>query len=307
LKNLADIREVQEFKNLEFFAHNVVEGFITGLHKSPYHGFSVEFAEHRLYNSGESTKHIDWKLFGRTDKLFIKRYEEETNLRAHILIDTSSSMLFPYRDKKTNSKLDFSIFSAAALIYLLRKQRDAVGVSLFSDKLDFQSEAKISSVHASMLYGKLENLLSERNDVLNKKTFVSHTLHEIADKIHKRSLVIIFSDMLDSENEEAIFDSLQHLKHNKHEVILFHVTDHKKEINFDFENRPYKFVDMESGESIKLNPNNIRDIYKKSVSEYFARLKLKCGQYNIDIIEADINKDFKEVLIPFLIKRKKMF
>ncbi len=307
MKNLDEIRELPEFKNLEFFAKNVVEGFITGLHKSPYHGFSVEFAEHRLYNAGESTKHIDWKLFGRTDKLFIKRYEEETNLRAYILIDNSSSMHFPYNEKKVASKLDFSIFSTAALIYMLRKQRDAVGISLFSDHIEFQSDAKISTSHANMLYARLEEMLSDKNKGLNKKTIIANTLHEIAEKIHKRSLVIIFSDMLESNNEEQVFDALQHLKHNKHDVILFHVTDHKKEIDFDFENRPYKFIDLETGENIKLNPSQIKDIYKKNVTEYFTNLKLKCGQYNIDIIQADINKDFKEVLLPFLIKRKKLF
>jgi uncharacterized protein (DUF58 family) len=307
LKNLSDIQEVQEFKNLDFFAQRVVEGFITGMHKSPYHGFSVEFAEHRLYNTGESTKHIDWKLFGRTDKLFVKRYEEETNLRAHILLDISSSMLFPYKDKKIQSKLAFSVFCAAALIYLLRKQRDAVGLSLFSDNLEFQSEAKLSLTHAKLLYNKLEELISDENVTLKKNTTVTKTLHEIAEKIHKRSLIVIFSDMLENETEENIYNALQHLRHNKHEVILFHVTDHQKEIDFNYENRPYKFIDMESGETIKLNPNNIRDVYKKSVSEYFNRLKLKCGQYKIDIIEADINKDFKNVLIPFLLKRKKLF
>lgn len=307
MQNISEIQDIQELKNLEFFAQHVVEGFITGMHKSPYHGFSVEFAEHRLYNTGESTKHIDWKLFGRSDKLFVKRYEEETNLRAHLLIDTSSSMLFPYKDKKLSSKLAFSVFCSAALINLLRRQRDAVGITLFSDKVDFQSEAKLSITHAKLLFNKLEEIISADSQKLQKTTVVSKTLHEIAEKIHKRSLVVIFSDMLDNDNEENIFNALQHLRHNKHEVILFHVTDHNKEIDFNFENRPYKFIDMETGESIKLNPNNIRDVYKKSVSDFFNRINLKCGQYNIDVVEADINKDFKNVLIPFLLKRKKLF
>jgi len=307
LKNLSEIQELQEFKSLDFFAQRVVEGFITGMHKSPYHGFSVEFAEHRLYNAGESTKHIDWKLFGRTDKLFTKRYEEETNLRAHILVDTSSSMLFPYNNQKILSKLSFSVYSAAALIYLLRKQRDAVGLTLFSDNIEFQSQAKLSLTHAKILFNKLEELILDDNPPLKKTSSVTQTLHEIAEKIHKRSLIVIFSDMLENDTEENIYNALQHLRHNKHEVILFHVTDHQKEIDFNFDNRPYKFIDMETGETIKLNPNNIRDEYKKSVTEYFSRLKLKCGQYKIDIVEADINKDFKNVLVPFLLKRKKLF
>jgi len=305
LKNIQNIRELRELSNIELVARRVVEGFITGLHKSPFHGFSVEFAEHRLYNPGESTKNIDWKLYGKTDKLFVKRYEEETNLRCHILIDTSSSMLFPYK-KKIDNKLTFSIYSSAALIHLLKKQRDAVGLTFFSDKIEFQSKAKLTNTHSHFLFGKLENLLHNKQP-LKKKTIVAKTLHQIADNIHKRSLVIIFSDMMEHDNEEEVFDALQHLKHNKHEVILFHVRDQKLEQEFNFDNRPYRFVDMETGQELKLNPNNVRDVYKNSIQSFFERMKLKCGQYNIELVEADINQDFKNVLIPFLIKRKKLF
>lgn len=305
MKNIQNIRELRELSNIELVARRVVEGFITGLHKSPFHGFSVEFAEHRLYNPGESTKNIDWKLYGKTDKLFVKRYEEETNLRCHILIDTSSSMLFPYK-KKIDNKLTFSIYSSAALIHLLKKQRDAVGLTFFSDKIEFQSKAKLTNTHSHFLFGKLENLLHNKQP-LKKKTIVAKTLHQIADNIHKRSLVIIFSDMMEHDNEEEVFDALQHLKHNKHEVILFHVRDQKLEQEFNFDNRPYRFVDMETGQELKLNPNNVRDVYKNSIQSFFERMKLKCGQYNIELVEADINQDFKNVLIPFLIKRKKLF
>ncbi len=303
MKNIRDIDELKQFKNLEFLAKQVVEGFVTGLHKSPFHGFSVEFSEHRLYNTGESVKNIDWKLYGKTDKLFVKRYEEETNLRCRIIIDTSSSMLFPY--KNTNSKLAFSIFCAASLIHLFRKQRDAAGLTFFSENIDLHTQTKMSTSHSRMLFQYLNQLLTKRTE-LNRKTNPSKLLHLISEKIHKRSLVIIFSDMFSSEEPEKLFSALQHLKHNKHEVILFHVTDKAHELDFQYNNRPYKFIDMETGESIKLNPNEIRNSYIFSSKGYVNKLKLKCGQYKIDFVEADVNSDFKEVLIPYLIKRSKL-
>ncbi|NOZ34544.1 MAG: DUF58 domain-containing protein [Chlorobi bacterium] len=305
MKNIRDIDELKQFENLEFLAKQVVEGFVTGLHKSPFHGFSVEFSEHRLYNTGESVKNIDWKLYGKTDKLFVKRYEEETNLRCRIIIDTSSSMLFPYKDKNIHSKAAFSVFCAASLIHLFRKQRDAAGLTFFSENIDLHTQTKMSSSHSRMLFQYLNQLLTEQTE-LNRKTNPAKLLHLISEKIHKRSLVIIFSDMFSSEEPEKLFSALQHLKHNKHEVILFHVTDKAHELDFQYNNRPYKFIDMETGESIKLNPNEIRNSYVFSSKEYVDKLKLKCGQYKIDFIEADVNSDFKEILIPYLIKRSKL-
>ncbi len=305
MKNLQNINELKQFGGLELLAKQVVEGFITGLHKSPFHGFSVEFSEHRLYNTGESTKNIDWKLYAKTDKLFVKRYEEETNLRCRIIIDTSSSMLFPYKSKNIQSKLGFSVFSAAALIYLLRKQRDAAGLTFFSEDIELHTQSKMSSSHSHLLFAHLNKLLTDETP-LNKKTHPAKILHLISEKIHKRSLVVIFSDMFGSEEPEKLFSALQHLKHNKHEVILFHVTDKIYETEFLYKNRPYKFIDMESGETIKLNPNEIRNYYTSSSKSYIEKLKLKCGQYKIDFVEADVNSDFKDVLIPYLLKRAKM-
>ncbi|MES2284480.1 MAG: DUF58 domain-containing protein [Bacteroidota bacterium] len=307
--NTINKQPLQQFTHLELIAKQVVEGFITGLHKSPFHGFSVEFAEHRLYNKGESTKHIDWKLFGRTDKLFIKRYEEETNLRCHLIIDNSSSMYFPVLDEKSNklNKITFSAYCAAALIELLKRQRDAVGMSLFSDKVDFFAPAKSSSLHHKMLYHELEKLIQPHDVNVHKKTSAIEALHQIAEAIHKRSLVIIFSDMMDSKaNSEELFSALQHLKHKKHEVILFHVTDKEKELDFDFDNRPYRFIDMETGEEVKLNPSEIKETYQSSMAEYKKELMLKCGQYKIDFVEADINQGFEHVLMPYLLKRTRM-
>jgi uncharacterized protein (DUF58 family) len=302
-------RELQQFSQLELLARQVVEGFITGLHKSPFHGFSVEFAEYRQYNQGESTKHIDWKLYGKTDKLFIKRYEEETNLRCQIVIDHSSSMYFPRESKKAefDNKLQWSVKAAAAITYMLRSQRDAVGLSIFSDDLELQTPARSSGIHHSALFFEMEQLLDGQKYKEGKKTSAAQNLHIIAEAINKRSLVIIFSDMFENaEDTEHLFAALQHLKHNKHEVIIFHVSDHQLELDFDFENRPYRFIDMETGEELKLQPSEVKAHYVESVQKLFENLKLRCAQYHIDFIEADINKPYAQVLLPYLLKRQSM-
>lgn len=300
-------KELQAYTHLELLAKQVVEGFITGLHKSPFHGFSVEFAEHRLYNSGESTRHLDWKLYAKTDKLFVKRYEEETNLRSRIVLDVSSSMYFPEDRKKGElNKLDFSIYAAAALVELLKKQRDAYGLSTFSSSIETHTQAKSNAAHMRLVYAELEKLLDQQSS--GKQTSAVESLHHIAEMIHKRSLIIIFSDMMDnSEREEELLSALQHMKHNKHEVILFHVVDQAKELDFEFENRPYRFVDMESGEEVKLNTNEVKELYVKEMRKREKELKLKCGQYGIDFVEADIAKGFHQILLPFLSKRKRLF
>ena len=303
-------QQIQQYSHLELLAKQVVEGFITGLHKSPFHGFSVEFAEHRLYNTGESTKHIDWKLYARSNKLFVKRYEEETNLRCHLVVDASSSMYFPEPDKshpeKVN-KITFSAQCAAALTYLLRNQRDAIGLSVFSDKVQVHTPAKSSMVHSKLIFSELEKLLHTYKPEQSKSTFAINALHEIAENVHKRSLVVLFSDMMEtSGSNEALFAALQHLRHNKHEVILFHVQDSAKETNFEFENRPYTFVDMETGEELKLHPNEVKEQYLQAVKSYNKELKMKCGQYRIDFVEADINAGVNSILSAYLIKRSKM-
>lgn len=301
LKNLS---EVQEVRNIPFLAKQVVEGFIVGMHKSPFHGFSVEFAEHREYNQGESTKNIDWKVYARTEKLYTKRYDEETNLRCQIVIDNSSSMYFPLESKMVN-KINFSVLCAAGLIELFNKQRDAVGLSLFSEKLDLHTKAGSSRVHLNRLYSELENLQQAKE--LNKKTATLESLHAIAEQTPKRSLVIIFSDMMQTNAEEEVLDALQHLKHKKHEVLLFHVVDKKHELDFDFENRPYEFVDLETGVKVKLHANQVKEAYREKMKNFETRLKTKCAQYKIDFIAADINKPFNQILTPYLLKRTKMY
>ena len=306
-----DKDRLQQFNSLEFLARQVVEGFITGLHKSPFHGFSVEFAEHRLYNPGESTRFIDWKLYGRTDKLFVKRYEEETNLRCRIIIDRSSSMYFPERDKadiKDPNKILFSIYSAAVLINLMKKQRDAVGISTFSEGVELHTPARSSSVHQKYLYTELERLLNPKLGKDLKKTDITVSLHRIAEMLHKRSLVIIFSDMMDNHHRlDEMFAALQHFKHYNHEVILFHVNDLKLEEQLELDDRPYKFVDMETNESIKLNPLEVRERYKEAFYQVRHELEIRCGRYNIDYVQADINKGFEGILLPYIFKRERLY
>lgn len=305
-----DKDRLQQYNSLEFLARQVVEGFITGLHKSPFHGFSVEFAEHRLYNAGESTRFIDWKLFARTDKLFVKRFEEETNLRCRIIIDSSSSMYFPVKDKADiddPNKITFSIYAAAVLISLMKKQRDAVGISTFTDKVEFHSQVRSSLVHQKYLYTELEKMLDPKGGKELKKTDITVSLHRIAEMLHKRSLVIIFSDMMDNVDRlDEMFSALQHFKHYKHEVILFHVIDQKLEEELDLDDRPYRFVDMETNESIKLNPVEVREQYRESFSKIRHELELRCGRYNIDYVSADINQGFEGVLLPYLFKRERL-
>lgn len=302
------VKQLSELHNLELLANQVVEGFITGMHKSPFHGFSVEFAEHRLYNTGESTRHIDWKLYAKTKKLFIKRYEEETNLRCHIIIDNSASMHYPIIKNPTIenlSKIGFSAIASAALMEILKRQRDAVGLSVYSDVNEYYAPAKGGERHRRMLLSQLELLLKENS---TSKTDIYKALHEISEKVHKRSLIFLFTDMFQNDtNETALFEALRHLKYNKHEVVLFHTYDGKLELDFDFENSPKKFVDIETGEQINLYASSVKKQYKNVVEKYFKELKLKCMQYKIDYVPVDINKGFSQILFSYLVSRKKFF
>ncbi len=303
---LSQVKNISGIKNLELLAKQVVEGFITGMHKSPFHGFSVEFTEHRLYNKGESTKHIDWKLFAKTDKLFVKRYEEETNLRAHIIIDNSASMHYP--EVKTQqieqfNKIGFSTIAAASLIEILKKQRDAYGLSIYSNTEEYYAPAKGSDRHQRMLLDNLEKKLATTPQ---KSTDTYKVLHEIAEKIHRRSLIFLFTDMFQvDKNEEELFQALRHLKYNKHELVLFHTFDKKHEIDFNFNNKPKKFIDLETGDSINLYAEQVQENYQKEVQKYFNNLKLKCLQYQIDYVPVDINEGFEQILISYLISRKR--
>lgn len=298
-------QDLVNFGSLELLAKQAVEGFITGLHKSPFHGFSVEFAEHRLYNKGESTRHLDWKLYAKTDKLFVKKYEEETNLRCQIVIDVSSSMWFP-ADSESN-KIRFAIHAAASLIELLKRQRDAFGLSTIDQQILINTPAKSSPVHQRFIYAELEKLLMQYNPEQRKGTSFIEQLHDIAELIHKRSMVILFTDLLEGEHKiDALFQAIQHLKHAKHEVLLFHVHDSELEMEFNLENRPYTLVDMETGEQLKIEANEIREKYQQATKAYFEEIELRSKQYAVDFVKADIREDLFKVLTSYMIKRTKM-
>lgn len=303
--NLSEVKSA-EIKNLDILAKQVVEGFITGIHKSPFHGFSVEFSEHKLYNKGESTRHIDWKLFAKTEKLYTKKYEEETNLRCHIIIDNSASMHYPVVKKQTIdtlNKVGFSAVAAASLMEILKRQRDAVGLSIYSDTYEYYAPEKGSDRHRNMLLHQLEQLLVSESKA---STETYKYLHEIAEKIHRRSLIFVFTDMFQPNKEnDALFEALKHLKFNKHEVVLFHTYDGETEFNFNFDNSPKKFVDVETGEEVNVYAENVQEKYKELVGDYFKHLKNKCLQYKIDYIPVDIHKGYNEVLTSYLISRKK--
>ncbi|RZJ28064.1 MAG: DUF58 domain-containing protein [Flavobacterium sp.] len=307
MKIESQIEKISSFAHLELLANQVVEGFISGMHKSPFHGFSAEFAEHKVYNTGESTKHIDWKLFAKTDRLYTKRFEEETNLRCHLIIDNSSSMHYPKLadgEPFFKNKIGFSVLASAVLMNLLKKQRDAVGLSIYSDNYEYYAPEKGSDRHHRMLLNKLENLLESPRESKNTDTVTF--LHQIAEKMHRRSMIILFTDMFQPGNEDALFNALQHLKHDKHKVVLFHVIDKETEIKFDFDNAPRKFIDLESGEEINIFADNVKEAYKKQVESYFKKLAMTCAQNRIKYVPVAVGESFEKILTTYLVE-KQMF
>jgi uncharacterized protein (DUF58 family) len=295
------LEEVQHLTNIEIIAYQIVEGFITGLHKSPYHGFSVEFAEHRLYNTGESTKNIDWKVYGRTDKLFVKKFEEETNLRCQIILDISNSMRYP---NTAQNKLKYGAYLAASLMYLLAKQRDAVGLTLFDEQIQLHTNQKSTNTHLRNMFLKIDQAMQANAN--EAKTHAASVLHQIAEKVHRRAMVVIISDLFDNVSQsEEVFSALKHLKHNKHDVVIFHVLDKKTELDFDFNTAQVIFKDVETGQEIKVQTNQVKEVYKTAIQEYKQKLMYKCGEYNIDFNAIDIAEPFENALRKFLVKRTK--
>ena len=294
--------------NLELSAKRIVEGTISGLHKSPFHGFSTEFLERRPYNNGESTRFLDWKYFAKTDKKYIKKYEEETNLRCHIILDVSSSMYYPQplSAELEESKIGYATLLSASLMQIMNKQRDAIGLSMFSDEIEFYSKEKTSRTHFKTLLGELEyNLLK---DSKLEKTKLYNSLHNLADRFHKRSLIVIISDFIDSnKNEEELFEALKHLSFRKHEIILFHVVDKATEIDLDFDNNYHRFIDLESNKEIVLDNLDMRKEYELMTSNHAKMLRFKALQYKMDYKLLDIKLGFKDAIINYLTQRKKIF
>lgn len=303
----SELNKASLFQNLELLAKQVVEGFISGIHKSPFHGFSAEFAEHKIYNNGESTKHIDWKLFAKTDKLYTKRYEEETNLRCHMILDNSASMYYPEVKElglHNLNKIGFGVLAIAALMNVLKKQRDAVGLSIYSDTYNYYAAEKGSERHFQMLLAKINEVSIDTERT--KETATYTYLHQIAEKIKRRSLIFLFTDMFQTEKSDAeLFDALRHLKYNKHEVVLFHLLDKEHEVNFNFDNSPKRYIDVETGEHLDLYAENIKGAYIKGLNNYLEDIKLKCAQYRINYVAIDIKGDFSTILNTFLTERNK--
>lgn len=306
MKIESQIEKISSFQHLELLANQIVEGFISGMHKSPFHGFSAEFAEHKIYNSGESTKHIDWKLYAKTDRLYTKKFEEETNLRCHLIIDNSSSMHYPKLKENQffyENKIGFSVLASAVLMNLLKKQRDAVGLSVFSNSYEYYSPEKGSDRHHRMLLNKLENLLQA--DTQPKQTDTIKYLHQIAEKIHRRSMIILFTDMFQDGDSEQLFKALQHLKHNKHKVIVFHVIDNATELKFNFDNGPRKYIDLETGEEINLFADSIKSDYENLVKDYFDRIANTCAMYKIKYVPVSVDEKFEKILTTYLTEKQR--
>ncbi len=287
---------VASLKNLELIARFIVEGFLVGLHKSPYHGFSVEFSEHRPYNPGDNIRDIDWKVYGRTNRYYIKQYEEETNLRAYLLMDVSGSMGYG-SDKMT--KLQYATYLAAAFSYLFVKQRDAVGLVTFSDKIEKFLPPKSSQAYLHFILQELARL-----QPVQRRTVVSDTLHELAEKIKRRGLIVLLTDFL-FEDPERILQGLKHFRHYKHEILVFNILD-PNDRYFNFTDDAV-FVDMETGERIKTQPYFLQQRYRQAVEAFYGLLQRECLKFRIDFQQIFIDEPFDRALLRYLIKRRKLY
>lgn len=290
---------------LELKARQIVEGFIAGLHKSPFYGFSVEFAEHRSYYPGDEIRHIDWKVYGKSERFYVKQYEEETNLRCHLILDTSSSMQFKHFAAFT--KLEYAITFGAALLYMMHRQRDACGLITFDDAMRQFIPAKSSYAHLRHIFSQLETIQKGIDTSKKRKTASSQVLHEIAERLHRRSLVIVITDLFENvQQQDQLLSSLKHFKHKNHEVILFHVLEKRSERELDFPDQRFVFEDLETGSQLDLIPAQIKEDYKKKISEYSETFKRVCRENRIDYVEIDTESDIELGLLSFLNKRRSL-
>ncbi len=286
---------VSGLRNLDMVARMIVEGFLVGLHKSPYHGFSVEFSEHRQYMPGDNIRNIDWKVYGRTNRYYIKQYEEETNLKAYILIDISGSM--GYASGKI-SKIQYATYLAAAFAYLFIKQRDAAGLVTFSDRIHRYLPPKSSPNYLHLLLKEMADI-----ELAERPTSVSETLHVMAEKIKRRGLMILFTEFL-YETPEKILEGLKHFRHYNHEILVFNILD-PNDRYFNFRDEA-TFVDMETGEKLKTQPYFLQDRYRKMIDEFYGKLQRECRNFRIDFQNILTNEPFDRALLRYLIKRRKM-
>jgi len=299
--------QINQFSHLELKARQIVEGYMSGLHKSPFHGYSAEFAEHKMYHPGGATRFIDWKLYARTEKLYTKRFEEETNMRCHLVIDQSSSMYYPEGGDLNGpelNKIGFSVLASAALMQLLKRQRDAVGLCVYDQAQTLNTQAKSSERHHQFILDKLEEIA--RSPSLLRKTNTAAQLSTLAQQLPRRSMVVVFSDLLMNQEERAdIFEAMRHLKYRNHAVILMHIFDGVTEREFNFGSAPRKFKDLETGSDLQVFPVQVKEAYKAKIEAYFEAIKLTCAQHKIQYVEADIQKGFEAIFTAFLVARQK--
>ena len=284
---------ISKIENLHLRARLMVEGFIVGLHKSPYHGFSVEFSEHRAYGHGDEIKRIDWKLFGKTNRYYIKQFEEETNLRAYLLLDQSKSMEF---SSGSITKLQYGKTISAVLSYLMLRQQDAVGMAAFDTKIRNFIPARSKSRHLSVLLSAFDQLQS------GEETSIAPILHQIAEKINKRGLIVLVSDLFDEP--EKVLSGLKHFRHRGHEVVVFHVLD-RREYDLDFKQRT-RFIDMESGKKLTTDPWHIREYYTREIKEFCNFFRRHCRKNRMDYIRVFTDEPLDKVLSNYLMKRSRM-
>jgi uncharacterized protein (DUF58 family) len=294
---------VSQLRNMELRARLIVEGFITGLHKSPYHGFSVEFAEHRPYNPGDELRHVDWKVYAKTDRHYVKQYEEETNLRHYVVLDTSPSMR--YRGTASLSKLEYGTYLAAALHFLMIRQRDATGLVGFDDTIHTLRPPRSTHGYLRELLGSLDRL--SRLPTEPHRTAAASVLHEVAERIGRRSLVVVVTDLFENVGQhDDLLKALRHLRYRGHEVLVFHVLHSETERQFEFPDVPMVFRDMETGEELTLQPSQIRENYREAVRHFSTRFRSRCRERNIDFVELDTSEPYSTALLAYLNKRSRL-
>jgi len=294
---------ISQLANMELRARLIVEGFITGLHRSPYHGFSVEFAEHRPYNPGDELRHVDWKVYAKTDRYYVKQYEEETNLRHHVVLDTSPSMR--YKGNAPLSKLEYGSYLAAALHNLMLKQRDATGLVAFDESVHTLRPPKATTGYLRQLLATLQQI--QEQDEPGTRTSAAGVLEEVAERIDHRSLVVVITDLFENvAAHDDLLRALRHLRHRGHEVIVFHVLEGQTERKLDFPDRPMLFRDVETGEEVSLRPAQIRDHYEEAVEHFTDTFRRRCLEHDIDFAELDTNEPYDTALMSYLNKRERL-
>jgi len=295
---------VSRLKHMEMRARLIVEGFITGLHRSPYHGFSVEFAEHRPYNPGDELRHVDWKVYAKTDRHYVKQYEEETNLRNYVVLDTSPSMR--YKGDGALSKLQYAAYLAAGLHALMVRQRDATGLITFSDQIDALIPPKSTPSHLRLLLSTLERLDLTKH-AGQARTSAATALGQVTERIRRRSLVIVMTDLFENVSAHAdLLKALRHLRHRGHEVLVFHILDQATERKFTFPNVPMVFRDMETGEELSVEPSQLRENYEAAATHFTERFRRACLEHNIDFLEVDTATSYEATLLAYLNRRGKL-